>query len=199
MLKRGFTLLEVLVTLVVLLLGLLGLAGMMVKGQRASFEAYQNQQASNLAQSMVENIKANRQSLAAYIINSGGAAGLSRTNSGNAAACPSANCSGNDLAKDDLLQWRRALTGAAEQLDGGNVGSILEATGCIQALAAPAGASAGTIMFRVSVAWLGKEITFSNPDTLLNCASGAAWIPAASEGGNSRRRLIFLDTQIYPS
>ena len=37
-LKRGFTLIEVLVTLVILMFGLLGIAGLMAKGQRVSFE-----------------------------------------------------------------------------------------------------------------------------------------------------------------
>ena len=46
MLKRGFTLIEVLVTLVILMFGLLGIAGLMAKGQRASFEAFQRQQES---------------------------------------------------------------------------------------------------------------------------------------------------------
>ena len=43
--NRGFTLIEVLVTLVILTFGLLGIAGLMAKGQRASFEAFERQQA----------------------------------------------------------------------------------------------------------------------------------------------------------
>ena len=41
----GFTMIEVLVTLVIMMIGLLGIAGLMAQGQRASFEAYQRQQA----------------------------------------------------------------------------------------------------------------------------------------------------------
>jgi len=48
-LASGFTLIEVLVTLVVLMFGLLGTAGLMVRGQRASYEAYQRQQALAIA------------------------------------------------------------------------------------------------------------------------------------------------------
>ena len=59
MLSRGFTLLEVLITLVVLVFGLLGLAGLMAKGQRASFEAFQRQQALSLAADIAERMRSN--------------------------------------------------------------------------------------------------------------------------------------------
>jgi type IV pilus assembly protein PilV len=55
----GFTLLEVLVALLILLIGLLGIAGLLIKGQRASYESYQRQQALALAQDMAEKIRAN--------------------------------------------------------------------------------------------------------------------------------------------
>lgn len=47
--QRGFTLLEVLISLLILLIGLLGIAVLMLKGQRASFEGYQRQQALAMA------------------------------------------------------------------------------------------------------------------------------------------------------
>ena len=56
----GFTLIEILVSLTLIAVGLLGLAQLIVKGQRASFEAYQRQQAIALANDMLEKIKANR-------------------------------------------------------------------------------------------------------------------------------------------
>ncbi|MGH8639558.1 MAG: type IV pilus modification protein PilV, partial [Burkholderiales bacterium] len=58
--SAGFTMIEVLVTLVILMIGLLGIAGLMAQGQRASFEAYQRQQALALANDMAERVKANR-------------------------------------------------------------------------------------------------------------------------------------------
>src|SRR5690606_15802942 len=57
---KGFTMIEILVTLVILMIGLLGIAGLMAQGQRASFEAYQRQQALALANDMAERVKANR-------------------------------------------------------------------------------------------------------------------------------------------
>ena len=66
MLIRGFTLIEVLVTLVILTFGLLGIAGLMAKGQRASFEAFQRQQAISLASDMSERVRANRSQAAVY-------------------------------------------------------------------------------------------------------------------------------------
>ena len=66
MLKRGFTLIEVLVTLVILMFGLLGIAGLMAKGQRVSFEAFQRQQALSLANDMAERQRANRSQATVY-------------------------------------------------------------------------------------------------------------------------------------
>ena len=66
MLNRGFTLIEVLVTLVILTFGLLGIAGLMAKGQRASFEAFERQQAVALASDMAERVRANRSQASVY-------------------------------------------------------------------------------------------------------------------------------------
>ena len=62
----GFTLIEILVSLTLIAIGLLGLAQLMVKGQRASFEAYQRQQAITLANDMIEKIRSNRARAADY-------------------------------------------------------------------------------------------------------------------------------------
>ena len=64
--RRGFTMIEVLVTLVILLFGLLGIAGMMAKGQRAAYEALQRQQALAMVADMAERILGNRTQAAAY-------------------------------------------------------------------------------------------------------------------------------------
>lgn len=67
--SSGFTLIEVLVTLAILLFGLMGLAGLIVKGQRAAYEAYQRHQALSIATDLAERMKANQSNLpSTYIV-----------------------------------------------------------------------------------------------------------------------------------
>ncbi|CAL1241509.1 type IV pilus modification protein PilV [Candidatus Methylocalor cossyra] len=65
MLKRrrhaGFTLLEVLVAMVVLAIGLLGLAGLQNSGLRSDLSAYHRSQATLLAYTILDAMRANRQ------------------------------------------------------------------------------------------------------------------------------------------
>lgn len=56
---RGFTLLEVLIAVLVFSLGLLGVAGLMVLSVRTNHSAYLRTQASFLAQSMADRMRAN--------------------------------------------------------------------------------------------------------------------------------------------
>src|SRR5947207_2586325 len=64
--RRGFAMLEVLITLVILLIGLLGLAGVVARSNAAELESYQRVQALILAQDMVDRINANRKYAACY-------------------------------------------------------------------------------------------------------------------------------------
>jgi len=57
--SRGFTLLEVLIALLIFSLGMLGLAGLMVVSVKTNQSAYQRTQASFLAQSMADRMRAN--------------------------------------------------------------------------------------------------------------------------------------------
>ena len=54
------------ITLVIVMFGLLGLAGLMAKGQRASFEAFQRQQALSFATDIAERIRSNHGLAAEY-------------------------------------------------------------------------------------------------------------------------------------
>lgn len=56
---RGFTLLEVLIALLVFSLGLLGLAGLLIVSVKTNHSAYLRTQASFLAQSMADRMRAN--------------------------------------------------------------------------------------------------------------------------------------------
>ncbi len=199
--NRGFTLIEVLVTLIILMFGLLGIAGLMAKGQRASFEAYQRQQALALANDMAERMRANRTQAAAY---AAGAPVGTPVGSGNlynnlAVNCGAAgaNCTTPQLATYDVAQWDGLLMGYAERQTGtaNRIGGIIRATGCVQDIspaaapacpvAPPPGTPTVVRNFRISVAWQGNEDL------------GAVAFPSAcgvgTYGQPGQRRIVSLD------
>lgn len=63
---RGFSLLEVLIALVIFSLGLLGMAGLMVMSVKTNQSAYLRTQASFIAESMANRMRANLGHLTAY-------------------------------------------------------------------------------------------------------------------------------------
>jgi type IV pilus assembly protein PilV len=186
---RGFTLIEVLVTLVILVFGLLGIAGLMVKGQRASFEAYQRQQALALANDMAERIKINRTQAALYQAGAavGTPLGTGSTDpytgllSNSITNCGAAACTAAELAAYDLALWDGLLKGYGETVTAGGqlVGGIIGARGCIENI--------GANTFRVSVAWQGNDDTVA-PTTSL-CGQNLY-------GTETRRRLVSVDMML---
>jgi type IV pilus assembly protein PilV len=207
MLRRGFTLIEVLVTLVILMFGLLGIAGLMAKGQRASFEAFQRQQALALASDMAERIRGNQTQAVAYTqgapVNSPRGIGnlyndlLSGAISPNCAVTSS--CTMAQLAEYDLAFWDGLLTGytEAQRVGGALVGGIINARGCVEETAntqgacpgapAPAGTPPFTRSVRVSVSWQGNDETVA--PTISNCGAGVY-------GLDTRRRVVSLDLMV---
>jgi len=206
MLSRGFTLLEVLITLIILMFGLLGLAGLMAKGQRASFEAFQRQQALSFASDIAERMRSNRGLAADYAtaaplatpVGSGARFALIGT-AGNP-NCGAATCTPPETVTYDVALWDGALAGAAETevLGGNRVGGISRANGCIAPNGAAIGACpaapampAGRFFFgqryTVSVAWQGRDATA----TPTNSACGAGLY-----GVESFRRVVALDVMV---
>lgn len=181
--SRGFTLLEVLVSLVILLVGLLGIAGMMTKGQRASYEAYQRQQALALAMDIAEKIRANPGGAPYYSADAPLATPAGEgTQLAATVDCEGAQCGPADIAKNDLATWDALLLGATETTGAGavRVGGIVKARGCVEW-----DGNVNQPVFRVSVAWQGETDTA---------------VPAASTCGtglygatDARRRLVTLD------
>ncbi len=66
--SRGFSLVEALVALLVLSIGLLGIAGLQLTGMRNNQAAYLRSQAVVLADDILERMRANRGTLAAYAV-----------------------------------------------------------------------------------------------------------------------------------
>jgi type IV pilus assembly protein PilV len=101
--NQGFTLLEVLITLVVFSIGLLGLANLQGQSINSSYNAHLRTQATSLASSMIDRMRANRQqatSTTAYITDFGDAPPSSSNN------CTSSNCTPAEIANLDLLEWK---------------------------------------------------------------------------------------------
>jgi type IV pilus assembly protein PilV len=124
---RGFTLIEILVSLTLIAVGLLGLAQLILKGQQASFEAYQRQQAISLANDMLEKIKTNRARAADYAAAAPVATPLGEGNrfndltTGTITDCAeaAATCTPDVLAIYDVAYWDGLLQGSTETFNGG--------------------------------------------------------------------------------
>ncbi len=196
--SRGFTLVEVLVSLLILLIGLLGIAAMMLKGQRASFEAYQRQQALAMAQEMAEKLRSNPGGSLSYVTgtadgpNMPGRGGLFAVYESAAAAAdkcldPAVPCDATKTAQVHLATWDGVLLGAAETKDtaANRIGGIIGALGCIEQpdLAQP--------VFWVSVTWQGESDTVAPPATASTCGLG-------QYGTDARRRLVTLTVATCP-
>lgn len=105
--SNGFTLVEVLVTLLVLSIGLLGIDKLLLVSSRANDSAYMRTQATALAYSILDSMRANRDAAlgGSYLYSS------SHPVSNPNTLCPlSSPCSSTAIAQYDLYQWQQALT-----------------------------------------------------------------------------------------
>lgn len=96
----GFTMIEVLIALVVLSLGLLGLAGLQVATTEFNHSAYLRSQATRLAYSMADRMRANRQ------------VALESTAYATAFTSAASACGvtgGSTMAEKDISAWRSSL------------------------------------------------------------------------------------------
>ncbi|MBY0438108.1 MAG: type IV pilus modification protein PilV [Burkholderiales bacterium] len=205
MLNRGFTLLEVLITLIILMFGLLGLAGLMAKGQRASFEAFQRQQALSYATDIAERMRSNRALAAEYAAAAPLLApvgnGVRFAQIGGAVRnCGTSTCTPAETVAYDVAQWDGSLAGASESevVGGARVAGILRANGCVAATGAAIGACpappatpAGRFFFgqryTVSVAWQGRDATSVPANS--TCGAG-------QYGNELQRRVVTLDVMV---
>ena len=115
----GFTLVEVMVSLVVLSIGLLGVGKLVLFSARANDSAYLRSQATALAYSIMDAMRANRQTALAgnYDIAAASAAANPGVTCDDAAKCPAATV----LAQFDLYQWKTKLTAALGPTGDGRV------------------------------------------------------------------------------
>ncbi|MCX7196414.1 MAG: type IV pilus modification protein PilV [Proteobacteria bacterium] len=191
---RGFTLIEILVSLTLIAIGLLGLAQLIVKGQRASFEAYQRQQAISLANDMLEKIRANRARAADYANAApvatplGAGTRFNDLTTGTITNCAALPCTPDLLAAYDLAYWDGLLQGTTETFNAGanTAGGATNARGCVEVVIA-AVAPSTLATYRVTVAWQGRDETVA--PVVSTCGNGLY-------GTETRRRIVSLDVRV---
>ncbi len=216
--SRGFTLIEVLVTLVILVFGMLGLAGLILKGNRAAFEAYQRHQAIAIANEMAERVKSNQAMQVAggsnieimsgaipitYVNQAplatplGGpglaqwsAIGFGITDCGAVLAV----CSRAQLVQYDTAIWEGLLAGVTERntiTATQRLGGLISARGCIEGpLAAPNPPNT----YRISVTWQGDVATVI--PTASTCGTGL-YTDTSGAINDATRRLVALDVTVF--
>ncbi|RYV02565.1 type IV pilus modification protein PilV [Shewanella sp. OPT22] len=177
--EKGLSLIEVLVSLVILVIGLIGVFNLHIISKQGSFEAYQQTQASFLANDIINKMKLNPQEFADYA----GTYPTAEPDEMNSCNNLNAICSAADMRVADLAEWSRMLLGRSE-MDGENaVGGVESAQGCI---------FVNDNDVTVAIAWRSiKQIE--------NRAEGGEYIAdwdICGEMANSRKRLLVVNTVI---
>lgn len=119
---RGFSLLEVLIALLIFSLGLLGMAGLMVVSVKTNQSAYLRTQASFLAQSMADRMRANIAHVNDYNDT------YSEATAGTDPCAAGATCAPAAIVERDKALWSRQLAdslpnaGAEIACDGNSLG-----------------------------------------------------------------------------
>ncbi len=100
--SKGFGLIEVLVALVIIAIGLLGMAGLQGYSINSSYNAHLRTQATSLAQSIIDRMRANRQQANsnAYAVN------FDDNPPSSAADCTATVCTPAQIKDFDLLEWK---------------------------------------------------------------------------------------------
>lgn len=101
--SQGFSLIEVLIALLVLTIGLLGLANLQGQSISSSYNAHLRTQATSLARSVIDRMRANRE-LAAETASYQTVFTEPPTSAGT--DCSISNCTPEQMASYDLREWK---------------------------------------------------------------------------------------------
>jgi type IV pilus assembly protein PilV len=175
--QRGMSLIEILVAVFVVSIGLLGVARMELLAKQSNAEAIQRTSASQLANDMMEKMRANPKTLNSYVGITVGTGTLAQPG----ADCMTTACLDTQLASWQIWQWEQSLIGAGEQSGGKNAGGLENPRGCING---PAG---GSGEYTIAIVWRGKTPS-PNPATT-NCGNGANLY-----GSNEKYRRVITMT-----
>lgn len=162
--QNGMSLIEVMVAVFVVSIGLLGVARMEILAKQSNVEAIQRTTATQLAQQIIEKMRANPSQLSAYVGQVLGAGNLTKPTDCSTAT---ASCTTAQLATWDLYAWEQSLMGADEVNTSTttNAGGLDSPRGCITG---PTGGGPGA--YTISIAWRGKT-PMTNP-TSTTCGNG---------------------------
>ncbi len=152
--QAGFSLMEVMVAVFVLAVGIVSVAGLQFTSKRGNFEAIQRSTATQLANDMVERMRANSSMLMTYN-GAGGGVTLTGTTITSPPDCVGASCTPQQLANFDLSEFERALAGIAEQSGGNNVGGLTLPMACITGPAPLPGPNPAPGNYTITVVWRG--------------------------------------------
>lgn len=119
--QSGFSLVEVLVSLVVLSIGMLGVGKLVLFTSRANDSAYMRSQATALAYTILDSMRANRQTAltGSYAVAFGAYA-----NPGVSCNTAASACSGTIGAQYDLYQWKSRLLVALGPTGDGQIATV---------------------------------------------------------------------------
>lgn len=121
--QPGYSLLEVLIAIVITSVGLLGLAAMQAIGLQNNLSSYHSSQATVLAYDIADRIRANKISVGNYLTDYMTLA--QATEAGLSAGCKNAGgCSADQLAKNDLIEWKTSLEAALPGAEGEITGPV---------------------------------------------------------------------------
>lgn len=104
--NRGFTLIEILVAVLIIATALLGLVGLQAAGLRNAVTSYNRTQASQLAYSMADRMRANVVEAKNGTYNT---ANMVPNNATQKTNCTTATCTTAEMAENDLFEWNAAL------------------------------------------------------------------------------------------
>jgi type IV pilus assembly protein PilV len=192
MLKRtphnGFSLIELLVAVVVFSVGLLAVAGLQTVSKSANFEGLQRTAASQVAQGLLEDIRANGNGMAVYLASADLGDGQAGAEPVPNCSTVAATCNAAQKAAHDLWFWESVVDGSQETNIEGSVGGIVSPTICING---PAGGGSG--IYTVTIVWRG---TVALQSAILNPCGAAS----GNYGDNNEfRRVLQVPTFIDPN
>ncbi len=187
--SKGFTLVEVLVALFILSVGILGIIGLQLFAKQNNFDSIQRTTAAALATDIVERMRLNKASLAAYVTSatpvSSQAPTTFPTNCTLASMCTSAQ-----IATQDLLTWYGLINGLSDQKGGQTTGGLAVPSACIIQDPNGVGGTVGASQYRVVIAWRGQTPMSSSIRN--TCGTGLGLY-----GTNDQyRRIFILDAKI---
>lgn len=169
-LQTGATLLEVLVALVVLSLGCIVAAGLQATSQKTNHDAQQRLIATFLVNDIIEKMRSNPQGLVKYDADS--LTGTTIKFEPTPVCNKDNTCEPDQLASHDLWEWEQALSGSAIQVGAGNVGGLIQPTGCI---------NVNDGLVEVVLSWFGVDA--------LSDTGVESGIGTCGTAGNNRRQV----------